>query len=715
MVISRFGVSVFFTINRYAMLTFFYTLNLLLVASGLLTACLRSSERTFSLALMQALLGLPLLAGEYLYLNYHLEVQIVQLVLFSEIVFALLWFAMALRFRDSLATKAAGSIVSLLLKVVAGAIVAAAAGYFLAYGSAVEISADKLVFKNFSPSFFSAVFTLVTVLFLSWSLEQFWRSLDARQSWEYKILVAGCFLVCGALAWSSSYRLTFLVILPKHLLLLSALLISACILMFYPAVQYRLLNRQIVVSRKVIYTFVVPYLLATYLLGFGLVSLVMRTFGFELSFVLKWLLLVLGCIAAVLFGFSGKVRSRFQFFISTHFYLNKYEYRDEWLALSQSLQGALTEAEVVDGLREVMSRSLFTTKIFIWLGDSSREYRLASSPENNGSGNTENIISADDLLLQFIQTHSYFYLEEREPDPEWQEVWRNWDPFLTSQNLQLFAPLSVGNQLIGMIGLGPEYTGGQYGRDDFDLLSGLGSQTASALMAVRMSEELADAREQQAWNRLSAFVLHDIKNAASMLSLLQENAPEHIHEPEFQQDMLELVADALRRMGHVEQRLETLKDEVSPVLQNLGINSFIQDCMRKLGPKLISMKIVVEGGAEFKVNSDPQLLFSVMENLLINASQAQLKGKKSVVKLKISKDSDGGLAMIEVCDNGPGIADELLPGVLFEPFKTNKEGGSGVGLWQVKRLVSSLGGSISAENMPNGGARFVLKLPLVPE
>ena len=263
-----------------------------------------------------------------------------------------------------------------------------------------------------------------------------------------------------------------------------------------------------------------------------------------------------------------------------------------------------------------------------------------------------------------------------------------------------------------MIGLGPEYTGGRYGQDDFDLLAGLGSQTASALLAVRMAEELADTREQQAWDRLSAFVLHDIKNAATMLSLLQENAPEHIHEPEFQQDMLELVGDALKRMGHVEQRLESLKDEVAPVLQNLEINSFMQDCMRKLEGKLVAMKIVVEKDDEIVVSTDPQLLFSVMENLLLNASQAQMQGGKSVVQLKISRDDNAGMAIVEVCDNGPGIAGELLPDGLFEPFKTSKEGGSGVGLWQVKRVVSSLGGSVSAANMPAGGAHFVVKLPL---
>lgn len=166
--------------------------------------------------------------------------------------------------------------------------------------------------------------------------------------------------------------------------------------------------------------------------------------------------------------------------------------------------------------------------------------------------------------------------------------------FFTALNLTLVTPISIGKQLTGLIGLGPEFTGGQYGHDDFDLLTALGSQTASALLAVRMAEELAHTREKQAWHRLAAFVLHDIKNAATMLSLLRENAPEHINEPEFQQDMLELVDDALKRMGRVEERLGFLGDEITPELQDLALGRFLHERIRKMKKKLPYMEVIHE-------------------------------------------------------------------------------------------------------------------------
>jgi putative PEP-CTERM system histidine kinase len=441
-----------------------------------------------------------------------------------------------------------------------------------------------------------------------------------------------------------------------------------------------------------------------------MVSLIMRTFELPLPFVLKWLFLALGVVGAGLFAFSGKIRSQAHFFISTYFYINKYEYRDEWLALSQHLQGALTEADVVKALHRVLAESLYTTKIFIWIKDSSKGYHLVSSPENPGNKMNKNTIAANDPIVQFLETHSHFHHAEKNPDPAWRKIKESKDAFMTDLNLTLISPISIGNQLAGLIGLGPEFTGGQYGYNDFDLLTVLGSQTASALLAVRRAEALAHAREQQAWNRLSAFVLHDIKNAATMLSMLQENAPEHIHEPAFQQDMLELVGDALKRMGRVEQRLGTLKDEITPKRQSLELGRFLQDCRRRLEKKLSPMEITIRCKREMQIDTDPELLFSILENLLLNAFEAQ--GEGAMVKIRTAREDDTGQAIVAIIDNGPGIAEELLPDVLFEPFKTSKDNGSGIGLWQVRRVAASLRGSVSVENVAGGWARFVVRLPL---
>ncbi len=689
-----------------------YVLNAFLVLSGLLTVFLRTGEKRFSLSLIQILYALLLLAGEYLYLAYHLEARAAQAVLFSEVVFTLVWLTMALRLRESSLPGVERSRLHILWEGMVWFGVPALAALFIVRRPAFHISGEILGIHDYSPIYFSALFLLITVLYSAWRLEQFWRSLHIAQRWEYKTLVVGSYLVCGTMAWACSYRLTYFAIVPRHLLLLSALLALGWAMIGYGVVRHRMLNRKIFISRKVVYSFVVPSLLAAYLIGFGLVTLVMRAFDLQMSFVLKWLFLALGFVAAALFALSGTLRRRVHFFISTHFYINKYEYRDEWLALSTHLQGALTEAEVVRALRQVLAESLYTKEIFIWLKDGVNGYRLVSAPAGFDTARTSVAIPPDDPLVAFLETQGHFYLQDKQPDPAWHQMLIDREEFLASLNLVLLFPLSIGHEMLGIIGLGPEFTGGSYGHDDFDLLTALGSQAASAILAARMSEKLAHVREQQAWDRLSAFVLHDIKNAASMLSLLRENAPEHIHEPEFQQDMLEVVDDALRRMGRVEERLRTLKDEITPEFRKIDLGLFLKECCRGLQTKLSGMEITVECRDQLPVRTDPKLLTSILENLALNALEAG--GQGTDLRISATRDGESKEALVEILDNGPGIAEELLPDLLFQPFKTTKQGGTGIGLWQVKRMAASLGGSIAAENRKGGGARFLLRLPLMP-
>ncbi|MDY6973046.1 MAG: XrtA/PEP-CTERM system histidine kinase PrsK [Thermodesulfobacteriota bacterium] len=686
-------------------------LNLLLLLSCLLIFQLKSDERRLSLSLVQALLSLPLLAGVYILIAYHMTSPAVHLLLFSESVFGLIWFYMAHRLCRSTVTAVQESSRSFFIQISVGIAVLGLAAYFLVSRPAIWILSDNsLAFDLYGPVFFCALFLLISVLAAAWRFERFWRMLEPVHRWEYKFLVVGSYLVCGAFGWATSYRLTYQRLVSNHFSLLAALMLIAWLLISYAMVRHRLLNRRMFISRKVVYSFVAPSIFAAYLCVLGAVSMVMKTFGLPLPFVLRWLLLAFGLVALGLFATSGKLRRRVHFFISTHFYVNKYEYRDEWLALSRQLQGALSEADVVEALRQVLVESLYTTNLVIWLGDTDHGYRSVFPRANSGSKSDASALAPDDPLILFLMSHPYFYVEDREPDAEWNVVAEKKTAFLADLNLVLISPLFIGDQLVGLIGLGPEFTGGRYGHDDFDLLTALGTQAASALLSSRMAEKLAHAREQRAWDRLSAFVLHDVKNAATMLSLVRGNAPDHIQDHEFQQDMLEAVDDALGRMAKVQERLTMLKGEVTPVWQDLDLGRFLTESCRHLKKKLGAMDIAINCPAKIRAHTDPEPLTRILENLFLNALEAG--GDGTAIRISISRDEDQGQAVIKITDDGPGIPENLLPDALFEPFKTTKPTGSGIGLWQARRLVTSLKGTIHAENMPEGGARFVVRLPL---
>ncbi len=690
-------------------LTIFYSLNCLLLLSGLLVFSIPSHGRRFSLGIGQFVIALPLLGSEYLYLRYNLELAGVQLLFFSETVFVLVWVSMALSLSRAVNRAQAVSPFNYFIEYVIGIVIAAITFFLLAGDEVVGVFDQRLSFYLYNPLFFICVLVLVGMLFGAYRLEGFYSRLAGSQKREFTFYLLGCCLVGGTLIWSVSYRLTFLFLAPKHLLLLSVLLFVAWFLILYSVVHYRLFAKKTFISRKVAYSFIVPALLAVYLLGFGVVSIIMRHFGVEMADVFKWATL-LGCIGiAALFTFSSRLRKRAHFFINTHFYASKYDYRDEWLALSTQLHGARSEVEVVRALRKVLADCLYASDIFIWLGDFARGYKLVAGSPKLMEDNRENIIPPYNKLVMYLAAHPYFYMEDQEPNAEWHEVVESGDNFLQPAGLSLVIPLSIGRRLVGFVAISSEFTGGRYGRDDFDLLTALCSQTASNVLAARIGEKFAQAREEQAWNRLSAFVLHDIKNAATMLSLLQENAQDHIHEPEFQQDMLELVDDALRRMARVEKQLGSLHQDVIPEMKHIELNSVLAECVERLQYKLDTLKVINRCYGEFHIRCDLNLLHSIVENIILNAFEAG--GKSTVIDLE-TKTEGGRRVVIKIADNGPGIARELLPDALFQPFKTSKEGGTGIGLWQVKRLVATLEGSIEAGNNPEGGAYFLLKFPL---
>lgn len=686
------------------MLIFLYAANALILIAGLLGFRMQGSQKRFSLYLLQSLLMIPLLMGVYVYFSFRQASEAVPLLLLSELTFAFFWGATAYWLHHLVSEKEPGLIRVNLVGLMIRLGFFGSALYTFLYDTQTIIENQRLIFPSHGLFFFSAILLLVTVVAMAWRLEQFWRGLSQVQRWEYKYLVVGGYQICAVMAWVASYRLTYRQQGAEYFLLAAILLVFGWLLMGYAVARHRLLNRKVFVSRKIVYAAVAPLVFGLYLLGLGMMVVLMRYLGWPMPFVLRWVLITGGILALVAMAVSRDVRHRIKFFISTHFYINKYEYRDEWLAFSKLLKGALTETEVVKALDEVLTDSLYTTTLCIWIGDEEKGYANVYSkgvPDNEEAKRGRRLPS-DSPLIRYLSQHDHYDAGERSgksgPEVPSQAV---------ESGLVLFSPLITGDQLVGVIGIGPEYTGGKYGPDDYDLLFALGCQAASAIQAGRMAEELSRVRQQQAWNTMSTFVLHDIKNAAGMLSLLRQNAPKYFDQPDFKEDMLETIDDALKRMGKVQEFLNALKGEVSPMLEETDLCALLDKGCRKIMKRLNGLKVDVQCGEPVHIKTDKGLLLGVIENLLINAQEAA--GENA--RVTISCRRDNGQVIIVVADNGPGLPVDLLPDAIFEPFKTTKEEGSGIGLWHVKNSVTSLKGGITTGNMAGGGARFVIALP----
>jgi signal transduction histidine kinase len=195
-----------------------------------------------------------------------------------------------------------------------------------------------------------------------------------------------------------------------------------------------------------------------------------------------------------------------------------------------------------------------------------------------------------------------------------------------------------------------------------------------------------------------------------MLDLVRKNAPQHMDNPEFQKDMLESMDDALKRMAKVQARLSVFKGKMVPDIRAVELGLRLQSHIEMFARKLPGLDISLKCPQSFTTQTDPDFIFQIMENLLLNAWEAG--GDGTVVRIEVAVDS---VIRIDLRDNGPGIRADLLPSALFEPFRTGKPSGSGIGLWQVRQLVESLGGDIQARNGAAGGGFFSILLPYQPD
>lgn len=540
---------------------------------------------------------------------------------------------------------------------------------------------------------------------ISIKVERFWQTLSLRQRWQFKYFVLGMLLTCAVFAWLTSYRLTYRRIVPVHHELAALLFLLAWGLMLYSIVRHRLLKRTLFISRQVIYSAVAPVVFILYLLGLGISSMAMRMFGVSLPDILYWLLACIGLLAVTSLFLSGKARHTAKFFLSTNFFVNKYEYRDEWLAFSEKLQGKTTTSGVIAALSEILAKALYTKTIRIWLlsekGETKQVFPVLEHERRQAC--------LPAVARGFLEKEDIFHTVQNGHSSSYQEMAHACQPFMQRHDLVLLAAMRAGSHLSGIIGLGQEFTGGTYGSDDFDLLKALGSQATSALLAVQSAEIAARLREQTAWQTLSTFVLHDVKNAQAMLSLARNNFQRHIHKPEFQDDLKDTLDDALQRMAKVQRRLGSLQGEFQPALVEMDLGLTLTKIFTKIDRKLSGLHIDMPPKQHLLVESDSLLVEAIFENLLLNS----LEAGASQCQVSIGCDMDAGQVTVVLTDNGPGIDAMLLPDHLFEPFISNKVNGSGIGLWQVKELCKLIRVDIMVHNnLPQPGAIFTLQFPL---
>ena len=535
-------------------------------------------------------------------------------------------------------------------------------------------------------------------------LEQLFRNVSEDARWNIKPLTLGLagaflfdiYLYSQAILFSRLDDDAFSIRGGVHALVVPLLLLST-------SRQSDWISR-IHISRKAAFHSATLMMAGLYLLFVSGVGYYVRFFGGDWGRALQLGLVFVGLVILMVLAVSGSVRARLRVFLNKHFFRYRYDYREEWLRFTETLSARKSPQEMGERVVRGLADMLESPGGGLWLRDRGNGPFLQSARWNIAA--TEVGEDFDSALSRFLRDSGWVVnLEEFRSFP------RRYGDLQIPAWLQalphawLIVPLGIGDDMIGFVVLSRARARVDVNWEVNDLLKTAGRQAASFLAQMQATEALLEVRKFDAFNRMSAFVVHDLKNIVTQLSLMMKNAQRLRDTPEFQQDMLLTVENSLDRMR---QLMAQLREGATPPGTVVGVDlqpiaERIAKVARDRGRMLeldFAEAVVTRGHAE--------RIERIVGHMVQNAFDATDPAGRVWLRL----DRSGSQAMIEVGDTGHGMSDEFIRERLFKPFQTTKAAGMGIGAYESSQYVQELGGKIEVRSQLNQGTVITILLPL---
>jgi len=443
----------------------------------------------------------------------------------------------------------------------------------------------------------------------------------------------------------------------------------------------------------------------TYLLIMAAAGYYLRYFGGEWGTVFQVMFLFGAGVALLVLLFSGQLRAYIRVFLGKHFYRHRYDYREQWLSFTAALSACKKEILPHECIVRAMAEVVDSPGGLLWLRN--REGVYLQRAHWGVSGGEAESLALHSSLVQFLQTRAWVInLKEYQDAPEIYGALELPDWLLDLPRAWLIVPLLDQQQLLGFAVINRSRAHMSFNWELLDLLKTAASQAASYLAQLEATEALAEARQFEGFHRLSAFVLHDIKNLIAQQSLLIGTAARHKHKPEFIEDVIEIMGHSVAKMQRLMRLLRTGISGNKPVASNLVLA--VRDAViNRSGDKPVP-KLICES-EEIRMTMERDRMTSVIENLIQNAQDATADDGMVAVSL-VNKDDR---VEIVIEDTGCGMDADFIRERLFRPFDTTKgDTGMGIGAYECREYVHRLDGEIQVYSEPGKGTSMRIILPV---
>ncbi len=459
-------------------------------------------------------------------------------------------------------------------------------------------------------------------------------------------------------------------------------------------------SARVAVSRHILYRSITLLAVGIYLISLGLIGEGMRYFGVSFGRDLTIFLAFAGGVLLLAILFSEKVRNRTKVYIRKHFYANKHDYREEWIKFTGRLASCGTLSDVQESILTVFMETFGIAGASLYLLSRDEKKYIRTSGQGMPQSPAEVSIS-EDLRAYFVTRARVLDLSDGEHRLSASE-----DALFRQARASMVVPLVNNSKIEGLTVLREQIVPQKLIYDDYDLMKVMARQAAQAIVNLRLSEEIMEMRAMAAVSRISTFVIHDLKNLTTSLSLVVDNAEEHIGNPDFQQDAIRTIGNTLLKMKSLMQRLKSIPEKITLEARVEDIDRLSREIVTDLERMRPKGRIEYEGSPIFSC-VDKEELRKVIINLVQNALEAS--GEQGSVKV-ITCGENGGVC-VRVSDTGCGMTEDFLKNHLFKPFRTTKQNGLGIGLYQCRQIVEAHGGKIEVTSEVGKGTVFTICLP----
>lgn len=460
-------------------------------------------------------------------------------------------------------------------------------------------------------------------------------------------------------------------------------------------------NVAIHVSRKVVFHSATLLGAGVYLLAMSGAGYFVRYYGGTWGGVLQVTFLCAAGILLLILLFSDRIRTKMRVFISKHFFSYKYDYREEWLKFTQTM--ANSGDNIQQGVTKAIARLVNSEAALLFTRNDKDKFvcnaNWNTAPIPFGGGN-------EDELIKFVETTGWIIdLDENERRPD------IYQGLKLSGNLQhcekepwLIVPLLVKTKLIALIVIMRSNVSTEINWEDRDLLKMAAHQAGAHLSQYLTDKALIQARQFEAFNQLSAYVVHDLKNILAQQSLILANADKHKQNPDFIADVFTTISNSVARMTRLMEQMKSGKRgaQKTEITMAPVLNAAIEYC--KDGTPMPSLECATDA----VISADEEQLITVFTHILQNAQQATDHHGKIDINLQTLDTR----IIIEVRDNGCGMTPEFIDDRLFKPFQSTKGlTGMGIGLFESREYLRSIDGDIFVESTPGEGSVFRIVIP----